>query len=109
MSELKVDTILQNIKDKAIWLQSYIDDNDLAKSEIGYIGDDVNDLSSMRLCGFVGCPADACKDVKSIADYISPLNGGHGAVRDCIEYLLNSSGEWTKYVEQMYGCSGIGE
>jgi 3-deoxy-D-manno-octulosonate 8-phosphate phosphatase (KDO 8-P phosphatase) len=81
--------------------------NGVDKDEIGYIGDDVNDLLPMQLCGFVGCPADSCKEVKSIADYVSPLCGGHGAVRDSIEHLLKKSGLWSKYVKKIYGSTGV--
>ena len=38
--------------------------------------------------GLVGCPADAVNEVKRIADYIAPHNGGNGAVRDFIEWLV---------------------
>lgn len=35
-----------------------------------------------------GRPADAALEVKEIADYVSPIDGGHGAVRDVIEYYF---------------------
>ncbi|MDR1591813.1 MAG: HAD-IIIA family hydrolase [Prevotellaceae bacterium] len=107
MTELKTDIVCQNVKDKAAWLRNYMAESNLPKSEIGYIGDDINDLPPMRLCGFVGCPADACKEVKAIANYVSSVNGGYGAVRDCIEYLLAESDTWSKYAEQVYGNIGI--
>jgi 3-deoxy-D-manno-octulosonate 8-phosphate phosphatase (KDO 8-P phosphatase) len=107
MTELKVDIIQQNVKDKAAWLREYMAENGVDKAEIGYIGDDVNDLPPMRLCGFVSCPADSCKEVKAIADYVSPLCGGHGAVRDAIEYLLTKDGLWSECVEKVYGSAGV--
>ena len=55
--------------------------------EIAYIGDDLNDLEAMSLCSFVGCPCNACKEVKAASDYVSPYEGGHGAVRDILEYM----------------------
>lgn len=55
--------------------------------EIAYIGDDINDLEAMSLCSFVACPSNACKEVKAISNYISPYEGGHGAVRDILEYM----------------------
>jgi 3-deoxy-D-manno-octulosonate 8-phosphate phosphatase (KDO 8-P phosphatase) len=107
MTELKADIIQQNVKDKAAWLREYMTANGVDKAEIGYIGDDVNDLPPMRLCGFVGCPADSCKEVKAIADYVSPFCGGHGAVRDAIEHLLSKNGLWNEYVEKVYGSAGV--
>jgi 3-deoxy-D-manno-octulosonate 8-phosphate phosphatase (KDO 8-P phosphatase) len=107
MTELKADITQQNLKDKAAWLQEYMSTHGVAKAEIGYIGDDVNDLASMRLCGFVGCPADSCKEVKALADYVSPLCGGCGAVRDCIEYLLTKDGLWSECVAKVYGSASV--
>ena len=99
MNELNVDILVQNVKNKAEWLVKFMDENNLNKTRIGYIGDDLNDLSAMRLCGVIGCPADACKEVKSNADYISTIAGGHGAVRDCIEQFLSVDGTWEKIIE----------
>jgi len=102
MTELKADLILQGIKEKTESLKAYISENSISNKDIGYIGDDVNDLQAMRLCSFIGCPNDACKEVKSLANYISPINGGYGAVRDCIEFLLVETNDWGKLVEQIY-------
>ena len=61
-------------------------------SEVAYIGDDINDLSCMKPVreagGKIGCPADAVKKVKELADFISTKNGGDGAVREFIEWLV---------------------
>ena len=68
MKEMKVDYLYQNVKNKSEFLQKFMYDNGIDKEELGYIGDDVNDLASMELCGYVGCPADAAEDVKRIAN-----------------------------------------
>lgn len=103
MTEMKVEYLCQNVKDKISYLKKFMEENSISKEEIGYIGDDLNDLPSMKLCGFVGCPADACIEVKNIANYISGVNGGYGAVRDVIEYLLRESGEWEEAISNVYG------
>lgn len=41
--------------------------------------------------GLIGCPADAVKEVVELSDYIAPHNGGNGAVRDFIEWLVISN------------------
>ena len=38
--------------------------------------------------GIVFCPDDAIAEVKSLADYISGYRAGEGAVRDCINNLI---------------------
>ena len=103
MSELKVDYVFQNVKDKRSFLQMFIDDNHISKGQLGYIGDDLNDWLPMQLAAFKACPADSCEEIKEIADYVSTVNGGHGAVRDIIEYALRASGDWAGLVEKIYG------
>lgn len=94
MKELEVDYLFQNVKDKAAYLDKFMKDHGIVKEELAYVGDDINDLASMTLAGFVGCPADACLEVRERADYVSHVNGGHGAVRDVIEYILREAGKW---------------
>lgn len=103
MTEMKVDYIYQNIKDKKCFLNDFMQKNKIKKEQIGYIGDDLNDLAPMRLTGFVGCPSDSCKEILLWADYISPVKGGQGVVRDVIEYILKERGEWEKVIENVYG------
>lgn len=103
MSELKVDYVFQNVKDKRSFLQMFIDDNHISKGQLGYIGDDLNDWLPMQLAAFKACPADSCEEIKEIADYVSTVNGGHGAVRDIIEHALRASGDWVGLVEKIYG------
>ena len=106
MTEMHVDYLYQNVKEKASFLREFIEKNGYDKSEIGYIGDDLNDLASMRLCGFVASPLDACREVKEVADYISPYKGGRGVIRDVVEYLLRRSGEWEDAIRGVYNLGG---
>ncbi|MDD5923975.1 MAG: hypothetical protein PUC88_04220 [Clostridia bacterium] len=103
MNELKVDFLFQNIKDKKTFLEQFMRDNMITKDEMGYIGDDLNDLSPMELAGFVGCPLDSCQEIISISDYQSNLKGGNGAVRDVIEHYLRGKGLWDIAVQNVYG------
>ena len=87
-SEIGINEIHQGILNKIEKLLSITDD----LSSVAYIGDDINDLSCMKPVkeagGKIGCPADAVKKVKEIADFISTKNGGDGAVREFIEWLV---------------------
>lgn len=103
MGEMKVDYLIQNCKDKAAYIRDFMEKNEVNKNEIGYLGDDLNDLPGMCLCGFAGCPADACDEVKERADYVSCIKGGYGAARDIIFYLLKERGEWEKAILEVYG------
>lgn len=105
MEELKVDYIYQGINDKETFLMEFMKDKNILKEEIGYIGDDIYDFRAMKMVGYVGCPADACAEVKHIADYISSVKGGKGAVRDVIENILKNSGEWDEAISNLIGVN----
>lgn len=103
MTEMKADYLIQNCRDKINYIKKFMEEHSILKDEIGYLGDDLNDLTAMQLCGFIGCPSDACKEVKEKADYVSDICGGHGAVRDIIEFLLQARGEWNDAIAEEYG------
>lgn len=103
MNEMKITELYQGVMEKVPFIKDYLKEHNITKDEIGYIGDDINDVPSMKLCGFVGCPKDSCKEVLELADYISPICGGHGAMRDVIEYIFRERGQWDKLVEKIYG------
>lgn len=59
--------------------------------DCAYIGDDMIDIPGMMISGVCGCPSDAVKEVKEIADYICTKQGGDGAVREFVEWIINSN------------------
>lgn len=67
--------------------------------EIAYVGDDVIDLPVMRVCGLAVAVANAREQVKAAAHYVTPHEGGHGAGRDAIEFILEAKGILEKTIE----------
>ena len=61
----------------------------------------------MKLVGFSSCPADAVKEVKQSADYISKYKGGRGAVRELIEMILKAQGKWDDAQAKLRNGVGI--
>lgn len=94
LQRLGVKEIHLAIEDKMQFLSSFIEKNKLKWDEVLYMGDDLPDLPLMEKVGVSCCPADAVNEVKSIAKYISPINGGWGCVRDVIEKVLKVNGHW---------------
>jgi len=66
----------------------------LSAEEICYVGADLSDYNMMKKAGFPVCPADAVPEIKAIARYVSPYNGGQGVGRDIIEQILKAQGKW---------------
>ncbi|MDR2385822.1 MAG: DUF2520 domain-containing protein [Tannerella sp.] len=86
-----------------IYMRSFIKLNDyenflkvtgLKDEEIMYCGDDLPDYEIMLRAGLPVAPADAAPEIKQIARYISPHNGGEGVARDIIEQTLKVQGLW---------------
>lgn len=88
--ELSISEVHQGQSDKLRKLKEIIAD----LKSVAYIGDDINDLACMKAIkeagGIVGCPADAVREVKEVVDFVAGHNGGEGAVRDFIEWII----EW---------------
>ncbi|HLC41287.1 MAG TPA: HAD hydrolase family protein [Methylomirabilota bacterium] len=71
--------------------------------EICYVGDDLVDLGMMNLVGFPVAVANASREVKEAARYVTRKRGGRGAVREVIELILRTQGKWREVVEAVYG------
>jgi len=88
-----IDVFLK-VSNKVEVFNTYINENKIAQEEVLFMGDDIPDYELMKICGLKCCPADACTEIKEIADYISFVNGGYGAVRDVIEQTLRAQNKW---------------
>ena len=73
-AELGITQVIQGKSQKETYIYELLR-RGIDKSEISYIGDDLNDLPAMKLCGLVGCPADAAKEILDIADFVSSCRG----------------------------------
>ena len=58
------------------------------------MGDDIPDISPIMKVGLKTCPFDAVSQVRDVVDYVSPVNGGQGCVRDIIEQTLKVQENW---------------
>ena len=86
--EMHVSELHQGKHDKLDTLRALMQKYQCERENVAYIGDDILDIVCMRECGLVGCPADACPEVKELAQFVSSLKGGEGAVREFVEYVI---------------------
>ncbi len=77
----------------------------LSWQQMAYVGDDWIDLAPLHKVGLPIAVANAQKEVKDIAAYITTASGGHGAVREVVRLLLEAQGKlnealayWTKAI-----------
>ena len=85
--ELNIKEVYQGVSDKVEKLKEVAKSNGVLLEEVAYIGDDLNDLDCMGICGLSACPNDAIDEVTSNVDFKCNKNGGYGAVREFIEYI----------------------
>ena len=94
LQKLGISEIFMNVTNKKDVLLQFVDKENLTWPEILYMGDDIPDFATMQMAGMACCPADAVAEIKSISQYISPLEGGRGCVRDVIEKVLKLNDHW---------------
>jgi 3-deoxy-D-manno-octulosonate 8-phosphate phosphatase (KDO 8-P phosphatase) len=61
-------------------------------ADAAFVGDDLQDISAMKVCGLAIAVGDAVAEVKAIAHHVTLRNGGYGAVREAVEWLLAKDG-----------------
>jgi len=94
--KLGVTDVYMKVQDKLSVLQDYLLLNGLDAASTAYMGDDIPDYDVMKVVALPSCPADAATEIKEIAAYVSPLNGGAGCVRDSIEKIMRVRGDWSE-------------
>jgi 3-deoxy-D-manno-octulosonate 8-phosphate phosphatase (KDO 8-P phosphatase) len=98
--DLKLEQVHQGIRNKLKAFREILSAERLRASEVAFVGDDVIDLTVMRNCGFSVAVANARREVKQAAHYVTPHAGGDGALRDVIEFILKAQGKWKQAVEK---------
>ena len=94
MNSLGITDVFLGVSYKLDAFDEYLRRCDILPDEVLCMGDDIPDYEIVRKAGIGACPANASEEIKSVADYISPFNGGCGAVRDVIEQVMKVHGKW---------------
>lgn len=86
--ELSITVEMNGDGDKLEVLQSVAQRQGLKAEEVAYVGDDVNDIDCIRWAGLGFAVANAQPEVCDAADRVTTRSGGHGAVREVVEFIL---------------------
>lgn len=97
--ELKFDALIMGRSNKTEALRALCKEHDILLEQIAYMGDDLNDLGPLSIVGLPMAPQNAVLEVKRIAKFIATRNGGDGAVREGIEFILKHKGLWDSVVQ----------
>ena len=92
-ADLGIDHVYQGVGDKRVAVGELLEQLGLAWDECAFMGDDLIDLPALLRCGFAIAPANARPIVKERAHAVTDAGGGHGAVREAIEFVLSAQGK----------------
>ena len=98
--QLGIQHCLVGIKDKPTALQQLQAQVGASIASTAFVGDDLNDLAVRHRVGLLVTPADACPAVQRQADGVLKHRGGHGAVRELAERILQARGLWDELSTQ---------
>src|SRR5271169_5183325 len=98
--DLRIEHVYQGQQDKAAAFYEILEKEDLLPEQVCFVGDDVIDLPVMRLCGLAIAVKNARPEVLRESHYVTPHEGGHGAVRDAIEYVLRAQGMLDRVIDE---------
>lgn len=88
---LKITKVFTGQSNKLLALNSLLEEFNLNKNEVAYMGDDYPDLCVINEVGLSSCPNDAVDEVKKQAHFVSSKNGGKGAVRELCDFILKTN------------------
>ena len=85
--KLEIDCV-HGCADKLGALKELAGQRAVAASEIAYVGNDVNDLACLEWVGAPIAVTGAVSAVRAVARYVTRAPGGHGAVREVCDLIL---------------------
>lgn len=86
--KLKIDLLESGCKNKLEVITRICLERGIALDNVCYIGDDINDLETIKAVGYGCCPADAMPEVKAVAQYVTKATGGEGVIREIVDKII---------------------
>jgi 3-deoxy-D-manno-octulosonate 8-phosphate phosphatase (KDO 8-P phosphatase) len=86
--KMNIEYVYDGIQKKETILKIISKKYNVKTSEIGYIGDDINDIELLKMVGFSATPKDGVLEAQKIVHYICKKNGGEGAFREVADIVL---------------------
>ena len=96
--------VYSGIADKEVGLRLAARDADVALADIAFVGYDLNDIPALRLAGLPMAVQGAVPEVAALAEYVTELSGGQGAIREVVEMIFKSQGRWESAIEYYLNC-----
>ena len=97
--ELRIEDVYNGTLDKNEPYLSLKQKYNLQDDQIAYIGDDIIDLPVMYQVGVPIAVNNAVDLVKDVALYITNKDGGNGAFREAIDWILTTQGRYEEALQ----------
>ena len=91
--ELGIEELHQGVSNKVETLDKLLKRQGLDSSQAAYIGDDLPDIPIMRQVGLPIAVQNAVPEVKQCCLHVTVASGGHGAVREAVDWILELRGD----------------
>jgi len=85
---LRIQYVVLGRMDKETAVNELLEETGLPAESVVYMGDDVSDLPALHMVGLGVAPADAVDVVREQADWVTQRPGGHGAVREVSDAII---------------------
>lgn len=101
--DLRIAHLFMGVENKLGVFEALLKSLSLSATQSAGMGDDVLDLPFLTRCGFAACVPSAPAYVKQRVQYVTSASGGHGAVREVCDLIMQAQGTWDaamkKYLE----------
>jgi 3-deoxy-D-manno-octulosonate 8-phosphate phosphatase (KDO 8-P phosphatase) len=92
--ELQIDFLIQSDGGKVAGVEAILRRAGLGWADVCYVGDDVVDVGVLQRAGVGVAVADAVREARAAARYVTRAPGGLGAVREVAELILKARNRW---------------
>ncbi|MEW6535520.1 MAG: HAD hydrolase family protein [Candidatus Auribacterota bacterium] len=88
-TKLKIPCI-HGCEDKLETLRAEADKLGVSMEQTAFLGNDINDIECLKHVGLPACVQDSYPSVFQYAAYVTSRPGGHGAVREFCDFILEA-------------------
>jgi 3-deoxy-D-manno-octulosonate 8-phosphate phosphatase (KDO 8-P phosphatase) len=86
--KMGITEVYKGCSDKAAALRQFAAACGHDLKEIAFMGDDINDVPAMDICGLPASPANGHPAARAASELVTQGAGGQGAVRELLDLLL---------------------
>jgi len=91
-ADLKMKYVVQGTNNKMQAYENILLKSGLRPEQTAYMGDDWLDLPLLKRVGLAATPANGTAEVRRQVHFITSRSGGHGAVREVCDLILEARG-----------------